>query len=199
MFLVFDLETTGLPRMTQNRSFARPKWTKYYDTSRIVSISWTHLDKNYKRMGTNYCLIKPDEFAIPEEATKIHGITNECALQYGVPIKDMFQMLDHSATASSHLVSHNIRFDKSILLSELYRYDQMELLEKISKMSDYCTMMRGKKHLKVRKWPKLGELYQSLFDKEMEGAHDAFYDTAHCTDCFIKLQDLENQTLNLDM
>lgn len=188
MFLVFDVETTGLPRMTQNKRFANFKWPKYYDTSRIVSISWVNLDKNYKRVSSNYCLIKPDDFNIPEDATKIHGITNDVALQYGVPIEEMFKNLNQTLLETKQLVSHNIRFDKAILLSELYRYNEMELLERLNRMDEYCTMMNGKKHLKAKKWPKLAELYQSLFDKEMIGAHDAFHDTVHCMDCFIKLQ-----------
>ena len=192
MFLIFDLETTGLPRMTQQKRFANFKWSRYYDTSRIVSISWVHLDKNYKRVSSNYCMIKPDSFVIPDDSIKIHGINNDRAKQYGLPIMEMFHMLKHSAEESKQLVSHNIRFDKAVLLSELYRYNQMELLEKLNGMEEYCTMMNGKKHLKVKKFPKLGELYKSLFEKEMEEAHDAYYDTAHCMDCFIKLQNETN-------
>lgn len=183
--------------MTQAKRFANYKYTRYYDTSRIVSISWVHLDKNYQKVSSNYCIIKPDNFNIPDEATKIHGISDEYANQYGVSIADLIRIFKYSAVGSQTLVSHNIRFDKSILLSELHRYNEFDLLDKVASMDEYCTMMKGKKMMKTKKWPKLAELYQNLFDKEMEGAHNALYDTEHCTDCFIKMHPVVDYTAPL--
>lgn len=190
MYLIFDLETTGLPRMTQAKRFANFKYVRYYDTSRIVSMSWIHLDKNYKKISSNYFIIKPDAYQIPKESSEIHGITTEYATKYGVPILDVFKVFKHSVSESQQIVAHNIRFDKSVLLSELYRYKQYHLIDDLLTKDEYCTMMQGKKALNKTKFPKLAELYKELHGIDMQNAHNALYDTMYCTDCFVKL----NQT-----
>lgn len=41
--------------------------------------------------------------------------------------------------------------------------------------------------VKNGKWPKLGELYRFLFNKDFEGAHDAMFDVIALKECFFEM------------
>ena len=53
------------------------------------------------------------------------------------------------------------------------------------KSTSYCKLPG--KNGKGFKWPKLEELYQVLFGKQMENAHDALADVMACKECFFEL------------
>jgi len=63
----------------------------------------------------------------------------------------------------------------------------------------FCTMKdpRVKKYVNAKnvknqiKWPKLIELYNKLFDKDFENAHDAMADILATRECYFKLRSLE--------
>ena len=52
---------------------------------RIVTIAWICTDRNLVPLAKRYAVITPDGFAIPAEASRIHGITQQYALEHGVP------------------------------------------------------------------------------------------------------------------
>ena len=70
-FLIFDTETTGLPK----RGARLPKVDMY---PYIIQISWLVFDDSIMRItNINNHLIKlPDGMSIPQESTNIHGVTN---------------------------------------------------------------------------------------------------------------------------
>lgn len=187
--MVFDLETTGLPRMTKARKFANFKYTKYYDSSRIVSMSWVQLDKNMKHMSSNYYIIKPERFEIPMESTRIHGITTKEAMDYGVSLQEVLTIMNKQLKECDCLVAHNIRFDKSVLLSELYRHRMNDMITHVLEKNEFCTMMHGMKYLKTNRYPKLKDLYKSLYGNDTQNEHNAYFDALYACECFIKLND----------
>eukprot|EP00798_Chlamydomonas_sp_ICE-L_P009114 gene9114-16236_t len=78
---VFDLETTGLPLRRKETTY---RDLDVYDSARIVSIAWRMINtETNEELANNYYIIKPDAFVIPEDSIKIHGITNERALDEG--------------------------------------------------------------------------------------------------------------------
>jgi hypothetical protein len=82
--LVFDTETTGLPKSRKDAKEEPNNWPH------LVSISWVVLDSENMFAITkqrNY-IIKPVDWVIPEDSIKIHGITNEEASQ-GASLKEV--------------------------------------------------------------------------------------------------------------
>lgn len=60
-----------------------------------------------------------------------------------------------------------------------------------------CTMLESVYHCKIPfgykkgyKWPKLTELYKTLFNEEFEGAHGALADIEATAKCFFELKKL---------
>jgi superfamily I DNA/RNA helicase len=48
-------------------------------------------------------------------------------------------------------------------------------------------MIKGRQYMRVRKYPKLAELYKFLYNDEIQNAHNAVFDTKYCFLCYIKL------------
>jgi DNA polymerase-3 subunit epsilon len=88
-------------------------------------------------------------------------------------------------TYDSILVGHNIWFDKNVVGSELRRQKMFNVL---INMKFICTMQQTTEFCELNnKYPKLDELYQKLFNKSFEGAHDALNDVKATAKCFFKL------------
>ena len=64
---------------------------------RMVSVAWKHVSSEPTPPPTDM-IVKPLDFEISKESAKIHGITQEKALQRGVPIDDVFKALTRALT-----------------------------------------------------------------------------------------------------
>ncbi|MCU0370607.1 MAG: 3'-5' exonuclease, partial [Bacteroidales bacterium] len=71
MFLIYDTETTGLPR-----NFEAPV-TDLENWPRVVQLAWQLHDAEGNMLEAKEFLIRPDHFTIPYNAAKVHGITTE--------------------------------------------------------------------------------------------------------------------------
>ncbi len=69
MFLIFDTETTGLPKRDNVPISEVDNWP------RVVQIAWQLHDENGNLTEHHNLLIQPDGFEIPYSAEKIHGIS----------------------------------------------------------------------------------------------------------------------------
>lgn len=189
MNLIFDVETTGLPKF--NQSDKRKRFPDYscldaFDSARLLSICWiiTHNDTVLEQ---TYYIVKPDDFEIGKESIRIHGITNEVAQTQGMPVEFVLNAFIEAMTKCKNIVSHNIQFDTNIIQSELHRYRHEEAIQVFRSKHWICTMKKGKEYMGIKKFPKLAELYKALYDEDITNAHDAQYDTLYCYKCFIKL------------
>lgn len=189
MYFIFDLETTGLPIRGRNITYEH---LEAFDSCRVVSIAWSLLDKDFNEVCNEYLVLRPDGYEIPESATAIHGISQNEAMTQGCDPEKVWAAL--KATLYLHpcevLVSHNIAFDKSVLMSELYRMGSaasISLLTTFQHMKTFCTMREGQIVYGLKKFPKLAELYTLTCGKELQQAHNAKYDTMHCAECFVSL------------
>ena len=67
MFLIFDTETTGLPK----------KWsaplTDFDNWPRAIQVAWQVHDKNGICISNQSFIIHPKGFSIPYDSEKIHG------------------------------------------------------------------------------------------------------------------------------
>ena len=182
-YLFFDCETTGLPRNFRAKPSADDNWP------RIVSLAFILASEGVEE-SMSY-VIRPEGFTIPQEATDVHGITNERAHAEG---KSLFEVLytfygSMDLLRDTTLVAHNYSFDAPVLGSEFLRKMDKNPLDG---RESICTMKGSTSWcgLPGNKWPKLTELYEKCFDRPMEGAHDALTDVTACKDCFFHLQGL---------
>ena len=185
MFLIFDTETTGLPKRDNAPISEVDNWP------RIVQIAWQMHDESGDLMDHQNVLIKPDGFEIPYSAEKVHGISTEKAQKQGVSLEEGLLRFNKSVDLAGYLIGHNIRFDINALGAEFIRSGvATEFLEK----KQVCTMWSSTDHLKLPggrggkfKPPKLMELYEYLFDDQFQQAHNAAADVEATARCFFEL------------
>ena len=174
MYLTFDSETTGLPKNFKAPISDSENWP------RLVQLAWQINDKEGKLINNKSFLIKPDDFTIPYNSEKIHGISTQIALEKGIGLITVLKDFEEDLKKCKYIIGHNINFDKNILGAEFYRKNiESDLLNKISIdtghiSKQYCNLKGG--FGGGLKMPKLIELYEILFGKKFSDAHDAAYD-----------------------
>lgn len=185
MYIIFDTETTGLPRDYNAPITDLDNWP------RLVQLAWQLHDERGKLLSNNNFVVKPEGFTIPYNAEKVHGISTARALREGHSLSKVLEIFHLDVVKAKYLVGHNVGFDINVVGSEYLRKEiPMQLLEKqeldtkdIS--TDFCALPggRGGKF----KWPTLTELHQKLFGKGFVDAHDAAYDVDATARCFFGL------------
>ncbi len=185
MYLFFDTETTGLPM----------RWnvpvTDVENWPRLVQLAWMMCDAGGNTLESRNAIVKPEGFAIPAEAARVHGITTQIALEKGEPIRDVLEQFSEKIDEAYVLVGHNISFDECIVGAEFERLRMMTTLflkPKICTMkcsTDFCKLP-GKKGFKS---PRLSELHRVLFGTDFDNAHNAMADVEATARCFWKLKE----------
>ena len=108
MYLIFDTETAGLPR-----SWKAPL-TDTVNWPRCVQIAWQLHDEMGKIIEHKDFLIRPDNFDIPYEVEKIHGISTELAAQVGHEFSEVIESFSKAISKSKFIVGHNVGFDVNV-------------------------------------------------------------------------------------
>ncbi|MDO8727421.1 MAG: 3'-5' exonuclease [Candidatus Methanoperedens sp.] len=183
-YLIFDTETTGLPKNWKAPVTDLNNWP------RLVQIAWMQCDISGNILSSSNYIVKPLDFIIPERAVKIHGISTEMAKNEGVALNTVLNEFSTAISRSSFLIAHNMAFDVNIVGAEFLREKIESRLFSIPKI---CTMEMSTDHCRIPgsygyKWPSLSELYFTLFDKDFEEAHDAVVDVKACAECFFRLK-----------
>ena len=80
MILVYDTETTGLPRDWNAPLTDGENWP------RLVQLAWQLHSPDGKLVSRGNRIVRPDGFTIPFNAAKVHGITTERAEAEGVDL-----------------------------------------------------------------------------------------------------------------
>ena len=131
MFLIFDTETTGLPKRWNAPVSDSNNWP------RCVQLAWQLHDETGKCLEYKNYLIKPNGFEIPFAAEKVHGISTELAQKKGTELKEVLDNFKNILSNTKYLCGHNIVFDINILSSEYYRYYNVDPLKNFPKI-DTC-------------------------------------------------------------
>ncbi|WP_339924060.1 DNA polymerase III subunit alpha [uncultured Cyclobacterium sp.] len=174
MYLIFDTETTGLPRNYNAPMSDLENWP------RLVQLAWQLHDDKGRLVSNNNFIVKPEGFTIPYNSEKIHGISTQRALKEGHDLEKVLEIFEVDLKNSSYLVGHNIGFDISIVGAELLRTNksiedlEKEPLDTKNISTEFCAIPGGKGG--KFKWPTLIELHQRLFGEGFGDAHDAAYD-----------------------
>jgi DNA polymerase-3 subunit alpha len=185
MFLIYDTETTGLPR-----NFEAPV-TDLENWPRVIQLAWQLHDAGGKLIEAREFIIRPDNFTIPYNAAKVHGITTELALQEGEDLKLVLEQFIDALSQAKIIVGHNIDFDLNIIGAEFLRCGFENYFEGKSQLCtklesvEYCALPGGRGG--GFKWPTLGELHHKLFNEDFSEAHNAAADVMATSRCFLEM------------
>ncbi len=191
MYLIFDTETTGLPK----------KWdaplTDFDNWPRCIQIAWQLHDEMGNLVEHQDYLVQPEGFNIPFDAEKIHGISTELAQQEGISLQEVLEKFQAALQKSKFIVGQNVGFDLNIMGAEFLREGWENPMEAFpvldtctEKTAELCKLPGGR--YGRFKLPTLTELHQELFDQPFSEAHNATADVEATTRCFLELIRLEN-------
>lgn len=191
--LVFDTETTGLPASRNVSITETDKWPY------IVQISWILYDTETQIAIEIADHIIDCDVDIPEESTKIHGITKRMASLRGIPLTIVMDKFDNVLQRAEIVVAHNLSFDKRIYMVEAIRNKRKQYFTRDGERKpEYCTMKSNKERCAIRmtnvkgdtyiKYPNLSELYEHVFGTKPKGTHDSMADVLICLRCYISLE-----------
>ena len=185
MYLIYDTETTGLPK-----NFSAPV-TDSENWPRLVQVAWQLHNSMGELIEVKNFIIKPVDFTIPFNAEKIHGISTQHALAHGVDLSFVLEEFNKAIEQSEFVVGHNIIFDINIMGAEFHRTQiesplaQKKSIDTKNEGTEFCAIPggRGGKF----KWPTLTELHVKLFKEGFAEAHNASADVEATTRCFLEL------------
>lgn len=185
MYLIYDTETTGLPK-----NFSAPV-TDSENWPRLVQVAWQLHNSMGELIEVKNYIIRPVDFTIPYNAEKIHGISTQHALDHGVDLSFVLEEFNKAIEQSEFVVGHNIIFDINIMGAEFHRTQiesplaQKKSIDTKNEGTEFCAIPggRGGKF----KWPTLTELHKKLFKEGFAEAHNASADVEATTRCFLEL------------
>jgi DNA polymerase-3 subunit alpha len=186
MYLIFDTETTGLPKRWDAPVTDTDNWP------RCIQIAWQlHDDMGNLIEHQNY-IVKPEGFNIPYDAERIHGICTELAVEEGVPLQQVLDKFNSALAKSKFIVGQNVGFDVNIMGCEFHRLGLetglhgMKVLDTCTEITAEMLRLPGGRGGKF-KLPTLTELHQYLFNEPFSEAHNATADVEATTRCFLEL------------
>ena len=186
MYLIFDTETTGLPKNWNAPITDTDNWP------RCVQIAWQLHDSMGELVEHQDYLIQPDGFNIPYDAEQVHGISTELAQEEGEKLEIVLNRFNEALSKATHLVGQNLGFDLNIMGSEFYRagietvLDAKPVLDTCTEKTAELCQIPGGRYGKF-KLPTLTELHQELFGEAFVEAHNATADVEATTRCFLEL------------
>ncbi len=186
MYLIFDTETTGLPRNWSAPITDTDNWP------RCIQIAWQLHDELGNLMEHQDYLVKPEGFNIPFDAERIHGISTELAQQDGVSLQEVLEKFNIALSKSKFIVGQNVGFDVNIMGCEFHRMgmdsrmNSMPVLDTCTEVTASLLKLPGGRGGKF-KLPTLTELHQYLFGEPFSEAHNATADVEATTRCFLEL------------
>jgi DNA polymerase-3 subunit epsilon len=209
--LVFDVETTGLiPKQTRGAVTPIPI-TEYPYIIQFAFEVYDMIDGQTVYMFDSYVRI-PDLVQIPENVVELTGIHKLMCQIRGRPIMDCLIAFSEAYKFADCVVAHNLEFDQEMVMIEMER-NRMDIMmkapqimtlfnpihEKVRNLERFCTMKQGTSICGIvtggengrpprLKWPKLGELYKTLFEGEVFGLHNAMVDVKACLKCYLKMR-----------
>lgn len=171
MFAVIDKETTGLLDEKSEDFMRQPG---------IVQLGVLILDSNMVEVDRLASLVNPDMSAAgwDEKAIEVHGIKPEDVLNSPsyMAIHPSFAEL---VRGCKYWVGFNNRFDRKVLWYQLLRYGLEKNFPWPPEEIDVMKVSKDKLNTRGKRGTKpvtLGEAYEALVGKPMEGAHDALQD-----------------------
>ena len=195
MYLIFDTETTGLPKRWNAPITDVDNWP------RCIQIAWQLHDDLGNCIEHQDYLIRPDGFNIPYDAEKIHGISTELATEQGLALSEVLGLFNIALSKTTFVVGQNLGFDLNIMGCEFHRLQvdsplsELPVLDTCTEKTASMCQIPGGRGGKF-KLPTLTELHQFLFHKPFGEAHNATADVEATTRCFLEL--IRRQEFTID-
>ncbi len=186
MYLIFDTETTGLPKDWNAPITDSDNWP------RCIQIAWQLHDEMGRLVDHQDYLVKPDGFDIPYDSERIHGISTALATEDGIPLDEVLEKFNQALAQTKFIVGQNLGFDINIMGAEFYRKQvandlvNMPLLDTCTEVTAELLKLPGGRGGRY-KLPTLTELHQYLFETPFGEAHNATADVEATTRCFFEL------------
>jgi DNA polymerase-3 subunit alpha len=186
MYIIFDTETTGLPKRWNAPLTDSENWP------RCIQIAWqVHADSGELLSHEDY-LIQPNGFTVPYDAEQIHGISTALAEQQGRPLDEVLTLFSTALEQAEYVGGHNVTFDLNIMGAEFLRLgdhnplEEAQVIDTCSEETAQLCQLPGGRGGKF-KLPTLTELYIHLFGAGFGEAHNATADVEATTRCFLEL------------
>lgn len=186
MYIIFDTETTGLPKDWNAPISDVDNWP------RCIQIAWQLHDEMGNVIEHEDYLVKPEGFDIPYDSERIHGISTLLATEKGIEMSVVLERFNTALRKAKFVVGQNVGFDLNIMGAEFYRVSAESPLGTMPVL-DTCTEItadllklpggRGGRY----KLPTLTELHEYLFGIPFGEAHNATADVEATTRCFFEL------------
>ncbi|MHA7831793.1 MAG: DNA polymerase III subunit alpha [Flagellimonas sp.] len=186
MYLIFDTETTGLPKRWDAPITDTDNWP------RCVQIAWQLHDELGNLIEHQDFLVKPEGFNIPYESEQIHGISTALAEEKGVPLSKVLEAFNKALQQTKFVVGQNVGFDINIMGCEFHRegvespMTELPVLDTCTEHTAELCKIPGGRGGKF-KLPTLTELHEFLFGEPFSEAHNATADVEATTRCFLEL------------
>jgi DNA polymerase-3 subunit alpha len=172
MIIVFDTETTGLLAPMAADVNHQPYLVEFFG----MKLNW-----DFETLEVLNFRCRPP-IMIPEEATKIHGITNE-DVSHCKRFAEHFLELGNFFLGTKVAVGHNLMFDTMVLHWELARIGRVTSFP--WPMRQICTAEISQQNKGFRQ--NLTDLHIELFGVGFTDAHSASADCATTSKCFIEM------------
>lgn len=185
----FDTETSGLPLDGRPDTDA--------GQPHIVQLGAVLVDLDTRRhIATLDVIVRPEGWTIPEDVSRVHGITQAHAEAVGIPESLAVEALLEMAKGRLR-VAHNEPFDRRIVRIACARFFEESTVDEWSDGKAECTaqlatpimklpptprmLAAGRRHYKT---PNLGEAYRHFTGRDLEGAHSAIVDVLACLEVY---------------
>lgn len=186
MYLIFDTETTGLPKNWKAPITDVDNWP------RAVQIAWQMHDEMGELIENQDYLIIPEGYNIPYDAEQIHGISTQLAKENGKSLDKVLLLFNEALSKAKFVVGQNVGFDLNIMGCEFHRLgiqtelNELPVLDTCTEKTALLCQIPGGRYGKF-KLPTLTELHEKLFQTPFAEAHNATADVEATTRCFLEL------------
>jgi len=174
--IVFDTETTSLLAPEIAGADAQPH---------LVEFAGVKINHQLQTIDQLNFMVKP-RVPIPEDATKVHGYTDE-TVKGMKPFAAHWRILADWFLGATHCVGHNLQYDKLVLSWELIRIGKQ--LNFPWPPGAICTVEEIQKLKGYRM--SLSDLYVELMGESFHNAHSAVADVQATAKVFIKMVEKE--------
>jgi DNA polymerase-3 subunit alpha len=195
MYLIFDTETTGLPKKWNAPLSDSDNWP------RCIQLAWQLHDENGKLQTNQSSVVNPNGFNIPFESEKVHGISTSLAKKIGENLDVVLQKFNSDLSKAKYIIGHNLKFDINIIGAEFFRLGMKNSLKEkfildtcTEKTAGLCQIQGGRAG--KFKFPTLIELYKHLFNDNFQQAHNASADVEATSRAFFELVRINNFNVN---
>jgi DNA polymerase-3 subunit epsilon len=179
--LFLDIEASDLPKRWDLPYSAEGNWPY------TIQVSWIIFTRDGRQLKAEDLYIKDISIAICERARKVHGLTQEFIHINGRSREAVLDRLTMDMeTYRPIVIGHFIELDYHVLSADYLRAGKPNPMNGLPL---FCTM-HATRHLvrnPAKKYLRLEELYEILFDKSFSNQHNAFDDALATAECYFEL------------